>query len=747
MTYSAIRLSGAANDGKSVKQTITQDLHGFTAGDVIRFNTGIDGNTAEYVKAQADSAFNAEAIGVVESVVSDSSDFVIVYSGEIDMAEFDITLGQEDVFFLSPDTAGLLDKAPPSSAGEVIKPIVTRLGESGSLGTKGLVTNYIGTSIGGKSTVSLDSVQPIGQIIPWASGANTEVFDAELPNGWKHCNGATLDITEYDQFYKHIRWRSNSDGTVNTPKDGHGFPDPNEGLYAGWGTRFGWQQEIVLETTLEGITTGDWIYQGQGPFDNDNPIPIGITSRVVGQVLNYDNVTKTLTVDVPAVYIGEDDVAGTDETYLNAHMKMFGDWGVTLEGTHHGATIGWIDADNDAGGGVDYNWQKSITSSKITHVKLPDLRGRVPIGADDASPPEGAAVVGRYHMGSYGGKEEHILKTSEMPAHVHEFRNASNNDSILLMDTSTYPGSQFASGAGGYNGINADEAIQPFAGGDAPHTNMQPWLAVNYIIRVSTLAQAALLEDISAIKMHELKDAHIDYETPAGSSFGNMLFYEHDGSTYGWYDHLPLVRNLSPSSNEDLVFYTSQSSGDTGGTEKMRLTQAGQLHLLDGISADGGATFGGKVTVDALHAKTNPIVIQLKWRDIAGVLYCHALGNSDFPGEEYYYGKLNYIQGGNMKYGVYAENDGIRGLEWDQAVSFNLYFPEEERFKVDNYSVQLTWAGGTENGNIVAANNIGADYRFSINFSDIDGGGYYLPFGGPQSGNDSVMITIWTKDV
>jgi len=779
MTYSAIKLSGAANDGKSVKQTLTQADHGFTAGDVIRWNTGADGNAAGYVKAQANDALNAEVIGVVESRL-DASDFIVVYSGEISGMDFWPLNSGDDVFFLSADVAGELDSTPPTSSGEVIKPVVTRIDSTKT----GIVTNYIGTSIGGKSTVSLDSVQPIGQIIPWAGGQDTIVGDNSLPSGWKHCNGQTLDITEYDEFYKHIRWRVDVDvDELRGPHDGYGTIDPERGLSAGWPTRYGWQQEIVLETIAPGLTTGTWIYQGTvsnpdgsenwepaidsniaGPDDPDGfdegrykgtePIQKGIYSNIViGQVLHYDHATKTITVDVNALRLASDShiVAGTDETYLHRRWNQFGDWGVGGAG---GATLAYMAETLDNDSTYDEITQVTIASAKMTHTKVPDMRGRVPMGADHSSTND-TDTIGRYWQGSYGGKEEHILKPGEAPSHKHEFLDEQGNPDDLRLVNYSHTSTLVDSGSPSvYSAESVNTSIQA-TGGDAPHTNMQPWLAVNYLIRVSTLAQAALLEDISAIKMHELKDAHIDYEATAGGSFGNMLFYEHDvvGSTYGWYDHLPLVRNLSPSSNEDLVFYTSQSDSDTEGTEKMRLKQAGQLALLDGISADGGATFGGKVTVDALHAKTNPIVIALRWKDFDGDLYDYDHPDADFPDDTDHYGKLVYMQGENMKYGVYAENDGIKGARWQSESGFWLTFPEEERFKKENYVVSVSWSGGTEIGNIVAT-NANHDYTFFFNHTyPGDSAGhttiYYDPTSAPadEGYGNATIITIWTKDV
>lgn len=51
----------------------------------------------------------------------------------------------------------------------------------------------------------------------------------------------------------------------------------------------------------------------------------------------------------------------------------------------------------------------------ITEFRLPDFRGRVPVGAD----PTNVTLVRAHDLGDYGGSETHVLTLSEMPAHDH----------------------------------------------------------------------------------------------------------------------------------------------------------------------------------------------------------------------------------------------------------------------------------------------------------------------------------------
>jgi microcystin-dependent protein len=97
-----------------------------------------------------------------------------------------------------------------------------------------------------------------------------------------------------------------------------------------------------------------------------------------------------------------------------------------------------------------------------THFRLPDLRGRAPIGAGT-----GTGLTARA-LGATVGTETHTLTIAQMPSHDH---------SSL----------QFGS-SGGAAGLRADAIVTTdtrtgFTGGGEAHPNMQPSLALNFIIK------------------------------------------------------------------------------------------------------------------------------------------------------------------------------------------------------------------------------------------------------------------------
>lgn len=99
--------------------------------------------------------------------------------------------------------------------------------------------------------------------------------------------------------------------------------------------------------------------------------------------------------------------------------------------------------------------------------KLPDLRGRTAIGAG-----QGVDLSDRV-LGVSDGAETHQLTVDEMPSHNHT-QNVRND----------------VAGAGGRNGLAGSpphatvDGFLNATGGDQPHNNMQPFVVLNYIIKV-----------------------------------------------------------------------------------------------------------------------------------------------------------------------------------------------------------------------------------------------------------------------
>jgi microcystin-dependent protein len=112
----------------------------------------------------------------------------------------------------------------------------------------------------------------------------------------------------------------------------------------------------------------------------------------------------------------------------------------------------------------------------VTTFALPDLRGRVPMHAGI-----GAGLSSR-QLGEKGGVENVTLLSTQMPQHIHNTL-VSNGPANQGSPVGSTPA--VVDGANAYaSGGTATGGATSIAGGNQPHSNVQPFLAVNFIICV-----------------------------------------------------------------------------------------------------------------------------------------------------------------------------------------------------------------------------------------------------------------------
>ncbi|MBB4119761.1 microcystin-dependent protein [Mesonia hippocampi] len=129
-----------------------------------------------------------------------------------------------------------------------------------------------------------------------------------------------------------------------------------------------------------------------------------------------------------------------------------------------------------------------------TTFALPDLRGRAPIG------PRNDPGLSDYRLGQKGGVETVTLNITQMPSHNHTTQNNITADDAVnetpapgdvpaignfADGVTTQKVKNFGPATNTVNGqtISANAGLNILnTGENLPHTNVQPYLAVNYII-------------------------------------------------------------------------------------------------------------------------------------------------------------------------------------------------------------------------------------------------------------------------
>ena len=108
-----------------------------------------------------------------------------------------------------------------------------------------------------------------------------------------------------------------------------------------------------------------------------------------------------------------------------------------------------------------------------TTFNLPDLRGRMPLGLDNMGGINSGRVNNQManQLGGADGEENHQLDIDEMPSHNHDYEGAKSMN-----------GSPHRTSMMGGNGNNHSNTTNS-RGGDQPHNNMPPYIALNYIIK------------------------------------------------------------------------------------------------------------------------------------------------------------------------------------------------------------------------------------------------------------------------
>lgn len=167
----------------------------------------------------------------------------------------------------------------------------------------------------------------------------------------------------------------------------------------------------------------------------------------VGKHSYWDSANKSIVFDAPSGFVGQGALWFTST-----------------------APDGWLLCDGTVVNIADYPRLFAVLGTTYggdgtTTFGLPDLRGRVPLGVGT-----GSGLTAR-SLAATGGEETHQLSVAEMPSHSH----------LAFAGQATL-------GSGGtartfFSGSSPNYSGSEAKGGSGSHNNMQPWLAINFIIK------------------------------------------------------------------------------------------------------------------------------------------------------------------------------------------------------------------------------------------------------------------------
>ena len=350
---SSLFLQGGAATQNTLKETFVQSGHGLAVGNAIRYNAV----TSTWQKALADTAANAEVAGVVSEVL-DADTFTIVYQGWIDLPAFSGI--SHPALFLSSTTSGGLTFSPPSAIGSVVKPVAVR----SSNGQGHLVVNYLGTQIGGSSTVSIDQIQPVGTIMPYAG--------TTIPDTWLECDGVSYAISDYTDLYNRVLY----DTAPRAPMYGHVVEIQFSGGSSTWHGVVQVNDIVLINNSATPPTTTAFDMIGR-VLTKTAPSMSGSYGLTVQILPKYENSTKTLTVPNRVVANANAVVAYDTITFSNAR----------------------------AGSGT-------VNTVNVTRFNVPDLRSRFVLGRNanaigeiENNTTDFSSSLAAYPQGAFGGQE------------------------------------------------------------------------------------------------------------------------------------------------------------------------------------------------------------------------------------------------------------------------------------------------------------------------------------------------------
>ncbi|MDE3177652.1 MAG: phage tail protein [Pseudomonadota bacterium] len=150
------------------------------------------------------------------------------------------------------------------------------------------------------------------------------------------------------------------------------------------------------------------------------------------------------------------------------------------------APVGWAFCDGSAQSIAEYSVLYNLIGTTyggdgVNTFNLPNLQSRVPIH-------QGSAPFGSFVIGQSGGVETVTLNSTQVGSHSHALQaiaggaaSASPANAYPATTSSTQQGTALYGAGSGKPTTLSPQSVSSSAGG-SPHSNLQPYLAVSYII-------------------------------------------------------------------------------------------------------------------------------------------------------------------------------------------------------------------------------------------------------------------------
>ena len=298
------------------------------------------------------------------------------------------------------------------------------------------------------------------------------------------------------------------------------------------------------------------------------------------------------------------------------------------------APNGWLLCDGTAVSRTTYSSLFSVVSTTFgagngsTTFNVPDLRGRVPMGAgtgNQLNASGSAAILAGTAMtprtrGAWGGEETHLLSSAEIPAHSHPVSDPghyhgglsyagggggppNNSASFTVGGASSGANSTFGNTGQTTTGLT----VSNNTGGGGRHAVVPPFVVLNYIIKWS--------DDVPRGGMTASWTPPIVTTLPVSPSFGDQVVYAADAAngvywllqydasgTYPWkfVGGAPLLSEVTASQSTASPSYTNLTT--TG--PALTFPLAGDYSLEIGANVEAQLTAGwrGRMAFTATDA-------------------------------------------------------------------------------------------------------------------------------------------------